>query len=86
MKNKQTYKKGDKVWVQIPTAGNNPTKHLALILAVLLTPTHYNRELHFAVRYLDNTGTAAYQCIPESWIEGLANDEQVNNVRTTIYH
>ncbi len=85
MENKQTYKKGDKIWVQVPTERTKPTKHLALILAVLLTPIHFNQELHFAVRYFDKEGMAAYQCIPESWIVGLASEEQANNVQTIYY-
>lgn len=85
MNNKQTYKKDDKVCVQIPIEGSTPSKHLALILSVAPTPTYYNQEPHFAVRYLDQKGIAAYQCVPQSWITGYADQEQTNDQQTIDY-
>lgn len=79
MENKQTYKKGDKVWVETPVEGSTPSKHLALILSATPTHPYYNQELHFAVRYLDKVGADAYQCIPQSWIVGHVDKEEANN-------
>ena len=53
MKNEQTYKKGDKVWVLIPIESNQSQKRLAIILSVVSLPAYMNHECHIAIRYLD---------------------------------
>lgn len=79
MANERTYKKGDKVWVQTPVEDDKPQKRLAIILSVVSLPAYMKHECQIAIHYLDLKGMAAYQCIPESWIIGYADEEQAND-------
>lgn len=79
MANERTYKKGDKVWVEIPLEGDKSEKRLALILSIVSLPAYMKQECHIAIRYLDLEGMVAYQCIPASWITDHADEEQAND-------
>lgn len=81
MKNKQTYIKGDKVWVTEPVETGTSYKRPAQIVSAKLNIAYPNRESHVAVRYLDTQGTDAYQCISQSRIVGHIDEQPTNNVQ-----
>lgn len=68
MNEESIYKKGMKVWVQIPVAGAPGRARPAEIISPVKNGQPFGNKTHILVRYLDEEGVGSYKCIPNDWI------------------
>lgn len=75
MKKKQNYRKGGKVWVEVPVEGTQNKVRPAEVISVIKNSLIFKDKTHVLVRYLDKAGLGAYECIPSEWILEIQGEQ-----------